>query len=562
MPDQEKHCLLITDFTTGTLASIFENDAEEPKIASFSAPFSQTVQTLLDSDAPCWEERPDVTFVWSRPESVLPSFAGVLQYESVPFEELKVEVERFVGLLTAASTRTSLMLVATWVAPFAGRGLGMLDMTHPGGISGTLLRLNALLAEAVGRISNLYLLDSQRWLQAAGGQGVSPKLWYMAKSPFGNAVYADAVKDIKAAVRGVSGKARKLVIVDLDDTLWGGIVGDIGWENLTLGGHDPIGEAHADLQRELKALTNRGVVLGIVSKNEQSVALEAITKHPEMILRESDFAGWKINWQDKAQNIVALVEELNLGLESVVFIDDSRHERARVREALPEVLVPEWPVDKMLYADALRKLRCFDSPVLSVEDADRTASYVSERKRSSLLEQAESLSDWLNSLETVVTVESLNDANLARTAQLLNKTNQMNLSTRRMTAPEYQKWANDDGHRVFTFRVADRFGDAGLTGIASLKVNGNKGSIVDFVLSCRVMGRKVEEALVHFICAEAGRLGVEQIEAVYLPTERNKPCREFWLRSGFETDDDVFFRWNPADEYALPPSINLKVVRP
>src|SRR5207244_12283525 len=157
-------------------------------------------------------------------------------------------------------------------------------------------------------------------------------------------------------------QGRKVVILELDDTLWGGIVGEVGWQDIKLGGHDPAGEALVDFQRELKALTRRGILLAIVSKNEESVAMEAIAKHPEMVLKLDDFAGWRINWRDKAENIHALMNELNLGLDSAVFIDDSAVERARVRETLPALFVPDWPSDKRLYPQALLLVHCFARP--------------------------------------------------------------------------------------------------------------------------------------------------------------------------------------------------------
>ena len=155
--------------------------------------------------------------------------------------------------------------------------------------------------------------------------------------------------DLKAGLNGLDGRGRKLIVVDLDDTLWGGIVGEVGWEQLKLGGHDHVGEAFADFQRALKGLNRRGILLAIASKNEERVALEGIAQHPEMVLSLDDFAGWRIDWEDKAQNIADMVAELNLGLQSVVFIDDNPAERSRVREALPEVFVPEWPADPALY---------------------------------------------------------------------------------------------------------------------------------------------------------------------------------------------------------------------
>src|SRR5207249_4608997 len=188
-------------------------------------------------------------------------------------------------------------------------------------------------------------------------------------------VLQEAARDIKGAVQAIRGESRKLLVLDLDDTLWGGSVGEIGWQNIKLGGHDAVGEAYVDFQRVLKSLLNRGNLLAIVSKNQESVALAALENHPEMVLRPGDFAGWRINWRDKAENIVELVSELNVGLQSVVFIDDNPAERALVAEALPEVLVPQWPESPLLYSAALHDLRCFDRPCLTDEDLTRSQMY-------------------------------------------------------------------------------------------------------------------------------------------------------------------------------------------
>ena len=333
-------------------------------------------------------------------------------------------------------------------------------------------------------------------------------------------------------MEGIRGNARKLIILDLDDTLWGGVVGDLGLENINLGGHDPVGEAYRDFQRGLKALTHRGVLLAIVSKNDESMALDVIKKHPEMILKLKDFAGWRINWEDKAQNIVDLVKELNLGLQSTVFIDDNPVERARVKDVLPEVLVPEWPKDKMLYPSMLLNLSCFDSPLITREDVKRSAIYASERKRVSLQKEIQSLDEWLKKLKIKVHIEELDQKNLQRAVQLLNKTNQMNLSTRRMAEAELWEWAGRANHKLWTIRVSDKFGDSGLTGIVSLAIeNVEIGQITDFILSCRVMGRKIEETMLGIALQYARAKKLEKVYAQYIPTPKNKPCLEFFERS-------------------------------
>ncbi len=276
-----------------------------------------------------------------------------------------------------------------------------------------------------------------------------------------------------------------------------------------------------------------------------------------MVLRQDDFAGWRINWQDKAQNIVDLVGDLNLGLQSVVFIDDNPVERARVREALPEVLAPEWPADKMLYKSSLLSLNCFDTLAVSQEDLARSKMYVSERKRKSLKDKVSSLDDWLATLEMKVELNELNAVALSRTAQLLNKTNQMNLSTRRMTEQQLSDWAGQPGHKLWTFRVSDKFGNSGLTGIVSLDIKNKEARIVDFILSCRVMGRKVEEAMLFTVIDYAGSIGLEKITAKYLPTPKNSPCLQFFKDSGLKASAGDLFTWDVKNSFQLPPHISL-----
>jgi FkbH-like protein len=559
MAPKDYKCLLIADFTIDGFAGYLSNDEDFPTVESIVAPFDQVVQVLMNGDLECWRDKPDFAVVWTRPESIVRSFNQVLGCETVPTAQILEEVDEYALLLAGMSSRVKSVLVPTWVSPTYHRGLGMLDLKTGVGVANTLMRMNLRLAESFDESSNVYLLDTQRWVAVAGKNAFNPKLWYMGKVAFGSDVFKEGVRDVKSALRGIGGGSKKLIVLDLDDTLWGGVVGDVGWEGIRLGGHDHIGEAYVDFQRALKSLTRRGILLGIVSKNEEAVAFEAITSHPEMVLRPEDFAGWRINWQDKAQNIVDLVSELNLGLQSVVFIDDNPVERARVREALSEVFVPEWPEDRMLYRSTLLGLRVFDAPSISEEDTERTRMYALERQRNSLKKAVGSLDEWLMTLNTRIQVEELNQANLQRAAQLLNKTNQMNLTTRRMTESEMADWARQDNHKLWTFRVSDNFGDSGLTGIISLEVEDKVGRIVDFVLSCRVMGRKVEETMLYTVIKGAKSRNLDRIYARYIPTPRNKPCLDFWESSGFFSDGkDGCFTWILRNEYALPDCVKIE----
>jgi len=558
MDKQPCTCVLVSDFNLQNFAGYVANDPEFPGIEPITAPFGQPVATLLNRELPCWRNTPDVALIWTRPQSVISVFNALLRYEPVPLQKVLQQVDDYSSLLINMSQWVRWAFVPSWVLPSYQSVFGVLDMKTEVGLTNTIMRMNLRLAENLAKAANIYVLNTHNWIVQAGLQAFSPKLWYLGKIPFGNEVFKAAARDIKAALRGMLGYARKLIIVDLDETLWGGIVGDAGWENLVLGGHHHIGEAYADFQQALKSMQNRGILLAVVSKNEEQVALEAIRKHPEMVLKLEDFAGWRINWQDKVQNIIDLMTELNLGLQSAVFIDDNPVERARVKESLPEVLVPDWPEDPLFYPAALLSLGCFELPSLSREDLARTTLYLSENKRRELKQTVGSLEDWLTRLSIRVQVEKLHPANLQRATQLLNKTNQMNLSTRRMSEAELMAWAEQEHHRLWILRVSDKFGDAGLTGIVSLEIQDQRAQIVDFILSCRVLGRNIEETMLATAIHHAHSLGIQTVYARYIATSKNKPCLDFFknLTPRFQQQGDCFV-WEGKQTFAVPGHIEL-----
>ena len=315
-------------------------------------------------------------------------------------------------------------------------------------------------------------------------------------------------------------------------------------------------EAFVDFEWTVPALRQRGVSLAIASKNDESYALDAIDRHPEMILRREHFSAWRINLERKVRQDRRDRERAQLGLNSIVFLDENASERGRVREALPEVLVPDWPSSAMLYADALIGLGCFDTVALTDEDRNRATMYAHETARAADRE-AVGADDWLRRLELQVDVEEASERNLPRVVQLLNKTNQMNLSTRRVDAAELTNWLAAAPRRLWAFRVRDRFGDAGLTGVASVELDGAQARLVDFVLSCRVFGRRIENAMLHVAIAWARERGAETLVAPFRPTAKNGPCRQFLQTSGLDEDPADRFSWDMATPYPSPADLLL-----
>ena len=363
--------------------------------------------------------------------------------------------------------------------------------------------------------------ESTYKVNCGSSSAYNSKLWYLMKSPFSNEFYEQAISDIVSIFKTLKGLSKKLLILDLDNTLWGGIVGEDGWKNLRIGGHDYLGEAFKDFQHKIKSLKNHGILLALCSKNNESTAIEAITKHPEMVLKLEDFVSYKINWKDKAQNILEIAKELNLGLQSIVFFDDTPYERASVKEKLPEVTVPNLPIHPEDYSSFLSKLRYFDTSFISKEDKKRANLYKSEFKRIKLKQNLKSNSQWLKTLQLKVIIEKFKDENLLRIHQLLNKTNQMNLTTRRLSEKELKTWIDKPSNKLWSIKAKDKFGDYGIIGILSVSINNKLTKIEDFILSCRIVGRDIEKVMIEFIRDYCGVIKIEKIQGKYLKTKKN-----------------------------------------
>ena len=543
---------LISDFNVEPLARVLRNLPGWESEVIEVAPFGQVYQAMEEAVT----EDHWIIILWTQPDRVLAQFARACALNMVEHEEVLAEVDIFADAVARSATGNH-MLVASWVMPENLQGYGMLDWRPGLGLQHLLARMNLQLAERLASYSHIYVMNSDRWLRATA-EAEPTKLWYATKVPYALRVFEQAAQNIAGAIDAIQGKARRLILLDLDNTLWGGVVGETGWQGLRLGGHDHLGEAFRDFQRELKTLSSRGIQLAIISKNDESVALQAITDHPEMLLRQSDFVGWRINWHDKATNILDLAKELNLGLASIVFIDDNPAERDRVASALPDVLVPDWHKDATSYVSTLRELDCFQTSALSNEDRTRKESYVANRERQQLMQTVDSADDWLRRLGTRVRVSPVSAANIARVTQLFNKTNQLNLSTRRLSEQDILDWQSAHHRSMLTISVSDHFGDMGLVGIVSVEASAASGAIVDYILSCRVMGRKVEETLLHIATEELAQLGAKTVEIRYLPTARNRPTLEVLQKAGLLAKEPECFVIDVKEGFKQPDTVTLE----
>jgi FkbH-like protein len=553
-----KRVLLAGDTTLDPLGRLLERGQETPRLQTSAAPYGQVYQILLDASHPAWEFQPDVLVAWTAAQWTLPSLEKLLRFEfesaTAVYDAALREAEQFAEAVLRASKRVGLVLVPSWILPNHERWIQTITWRQGVGPANLLAKANLMLAEKFAAQQNIVLLDAGYWQASLGGPAHDPRMYAVAKILYSQKLFEKAAGEMKAVLRGALGLGKKVIVCDLDNTLWGGVVGDDGANNIKLGAPDPVGECFHAFQTALKGLRSRGILLAICSKNDEKFALSVIEEHPAMALRKSDFVAWRINWKDKAENLLGLAEELNLGLDSFVFLDDSPQERDQVRQVLPQVFTPNLPTSPSDLAPFLSSLSCFETPSLGKEDFERTEMYQAERGRKETLDVSGDVENWLRSLQIEVRAARLRRESLPRAAQLLNKTNQFNLSLRRLEEKSFWDWAEEPGNAAYTFHVCDRFGDFGLTGLASFSLAGTEARIVDFVMSCRVMGKKVEEALLGYTLDRARAAGADRVMAPVVDGPRNGPAKTFFATK-FSNGDGAAI--DPA-RVGIPPQINLK----
>ena len=546
----------------------------------YQAGFDQYNQEILDPSSGLYAFEPDVVICAVHASRLFPGLHDDPLALSVAERraELDAGLARLQQLLDVLTQRTqALVLVHNMVAP-QQPALGILDARDELGQTAAFAEINTRLAAlARSRYQTVYVVDEDR-LQARAGKraATDPRLWYTARVAWSADVLDELVGEYLRYLRAMRGLSRKCIVLDLDNTLWGGVIGEDGLAGIQLGSEAP-GNAFVGLQRELDKLNRRGILLAIASKNNPADALAAIERHPDMVLRPGHFAAQRINWQEKAANIRDIAAELNIGLESLVFLDDNPVERAKVRAELPQVLVPELPPDPAEYRAAVLSLGVFDTLALTDEDRQRSQLYREQQARrqaQTRLSEAgtdgNNLEDYLADLGLVVSIEPADELNLPRIAQLTNKTNQFNLTTRRYGEAEISQRLQA-GWSVYAARVKDRFGDNGLTGVLMVEPAADGTWTIDtFLLSCRVMGRKVETALLATVALDARRAGASRLRGWWLPTEKNAPAREVYREHQFACvgeSPDGGVQWEldlnvPERLPQVPRWLHVQTVRP
>lgn len=408
---------------------------------------------------------------------------------------------------------------------------GVLDSQITGGEWDATQRLNGELREIAREFRGVYVLDYDALVARYGRESWrDERKWLTMRMPIAAGHLIHLAQEWMRFLHPLTGKIAKVLAVDLDNTLWGGVIGEDGMEGIQLGAEYP-GAAFQALQRVMLDFYERGILLAVCSKNNPQDALEAIENHPGMLVQRRHLACLKINWAEKPQNLREIAQELNVGLDSIAFVDDNPVERQHVREQAPEVMVIDLPVNPMGYAGALRDAPVFERLSLSEEDAQRGEYYAAERERKELQQSAGSAEEFYRSLQQELEVALVTPMTLVRVAQLTQKTNQFNLTTRRYSE---QDIAAMESKRVYSLRVKDRYMDNGLVGVAIVEDRGEVCEIDTLLLSCRVIGRTVETAFLGRLASEASGRGMRKMAGWFLPTRKNAPARDFFEKHGFE----------------------------
>lgn len=526
--------------------------------------FNTYAQDILDPASALYHFAPDVVLLAVQTRDIVPELWH--GYADLTAEARDAAIRRTIDALhtyitTLRSHSQAHLIVHTLETP-AVPSQGVFDQQSTNGQAGAIQEINTALRQFANQHRGVYVLDYDAVVARYGrSRWYDERKWLTTRLPISADCLVPMVQEWLRFLVPLTGRVCKALVVDLDNTLWGGVIGEDGMEGIQVGSEYP-GAAYQALQRVMLDLYQRGIILALCSKNNLADAMEALEHHPGMLLRPQHCAAWRINWQDKVQNLRELADELNIGIDALAFLDDNPVERAHIRTALPEVTVIALPDDPMGYAAALRATPVFERLVLSDEDRERGRYYVEQRQRVALEQQATSLEDFYASLQQEVEIRPVDAASLTRVAQLTQKTNQFNTTTRRYSEQQISTMAESPDWDVYAVRVRDRFGDNGIVGVVIVHDMDEVSDINTFLLSCRVISRGVETSILSFLAERARARQLQQVQGWFIPTRKNAPAHDCYaehhMKALAEQDGATLWVLDLAtQDIACPPWIRL-----
>ena len=501
-------------------------------LTTYTPPFGVFRQETLDPNSSLYALAPDAVFIaacW-RDLAHWPELTdGPVGIE----KRIADECNEWTTLWATIHSRRSCQIIHNNFDQPAWRQMANHEMRHPASMGNFITKTNLALQASAPPFVTIHDLDNLAAMLGRRAWG-DERMFHVAKLPCPPPFLVEYAHSVASLILAQAGLSKKCLAVDLDNTLWGGVIGDDGLGGIILGQGNALGEAFVAFQRYLRKLKERGVIIAVCSQNAEAIAREPFLNHPEMALRLDDISCFVANWQDKPANLRQIAAQLNIGLNSIVFIDDNPAERAIVRKLLPEVAVPEanGPLE---FIDTIERNRYFQIVSFAAEDLKRSGYYRENVERSSAAAPAQSIEEFLQSLDMSAIVEPIGAMNLERSAQLINKSNQFNLTTVRRSTAQVESISRDPQWITLTARLADRFGDNGLISVVLGEIEQDALRIDTWVMSCRVLKRDVEKLVLNELAAAAGSHGLRALRGRYAPTPRNELVRDLYPSLGFTT---------------------------
>jgi len=560
--DKKLKIAILSSFTLNGLSEILRVNCSELGIRCqpYMAGYNQYNQEFLDSQSEYYRFSPDVTFLILD----IRNFLGDnfhFSYNMSDDERKSLVTEKISNLENIIKcfekNLNSKLIITNFNIPFYSPN-GVIETKSNFGFHEMIEELNKSLRNISKIHNSVYVYDFNQFISKYGEKNIFDyRQFHVGDIQIALNFMPHFAYELMSYIKPITGTNRKCIVLDLDNTLWGGIVGEDGFDGIELG-HSSNGKAFVDFQKELLSLWNQGIILAVNSKNNFDDAMKVIKEHPNMILREKNFASIKINWNDKAQNLKQIADDINIGLNSIVFFDDDKINRERIKQEFPEVMTIEIPDDPSQFSSILRDLNDFNVLQRTEEDIKRGQMYVQQRERKEFEKSISSLDDFLEQLDIQVKIKKSNEFLIPRISQLTLKTNQFNLTTKRYQEEDIRNFSNDNKFIVGCAQVLDKFGDNGITGVYIINKQDKLWSIDTFLLSCRVMGRGVENGILSQILIDAKNNGIKEIQANFIPTQKNKPAENFLSDFGFKKEGNNWI-YKLNNEIKLPKHLKVEI---